>query len=66
MVIRIYAVLLALVCACSFNERDFGDRLCTGDEDCPRPDQACIQNTCTQKSCTTDQQCGTSHDFTTH
>ncbi|MDQ3337094.1 MAG: lamin tail domain-containing protein [Myxococcota bacterium] len=60
---RIYALLLALVCACSFNERDFGDRLCTGDEDCPRPDQACIQNTCTQKACTNDLACGTSHDF---
>ena len=63
MVMRIYILLLALVCACKFDERDFGDRLCVAAEDCPRPDQDCIENTCTQKSCSSDSQCGTSHDF---
>lgn len=63
MVIRLYAALLALIAACSFDERGFGDRLCTGDQDCPRPDQACILNTCTQKTCDEPAACGADYQY---
>ena len=57
------ALVLAFVAACSFNERDFGDRFCTGPQTCSSPDQACIENTCTQKPCETAADCGSDHAF---
>jgi predicted RNA-binding protein with TRAM domain len=63
MVMRVVLVMLALVAACSFDERKFGDRFCTGDQDCASPDQACIENTCTQKACQTAADCGADHAF---
>ena len=63
MVMRIYALLLCVACACSFNDREFSDRRCTSDQDCSRPDQSCVDNTCTQKGCTEPAQCGSDYQY---
>lgn len=57
--------ILALVglSACNFNAHQFDDRFCSSDSDCTRPDQACVENVCTQKSCAANADCGTGYVF---
>lgn len=55
---RLFSILLLVVTACRFDEGEYGDRLCTGDQDCPRPDQSCIRMTCTQRTCDEALDCG--------
>lgn len=49
--------------ACNFNAHQFDDRFCSSDSDCTRPDQACVENVCTQKSCTANTDCGNGYVF---
>ena len=50
--------LLVTLGACKFDQKDFGDRTCTIDQDCGRPDLACIQNACAPRACTVAADCG--------
>ena len=64
MVKAVYVALIALtLAACGFKDRNFGDRSCSTDQDCPRPDQSCSQNTCVQRSCTSPSDCGPGFAF---
>ncbi|HLL25057.1 MAG TPA: hypothetical protein VK427_23140, partial [Kofleriaceae bacterium] len=60
---RVVVLVLCLVAACRFDERAFGERFCTGDQDCARPDQSCIEHTCTQRACVTDIDCGADYAY---
>jgi hypothetical protein len=66
MVMRYLVLALAgaWLVACSFNERDFGGRACVASDQCPRPDQACIDGACTRMSCATADECGTGFKYT--
>jgi hypothetical protein len=65
MVRAVYAALLACaIAACSFNSRKFDDRSCSIDSDCGRPDEACVSQVCTQRTCSTSADCGTGFAFT--
>ena len=54
---------LVWLAACNFNAHQFDDRFCSSDSDCTRPDQACVENVCTQKSCNANADCGTGYVF---
>jgi hypothetical protein len=58
MVRRIVVLAWLAVTACHFNDRQFNDRACNTDQDCPRPDQACLSSVCTQRPCSTSNDCG--------
>lgn len=59
----VWFIPLVWLAACNFNARQFDDRSCSSDSDCTRPDQACVENVCTQKSCTASVDCGTGYVF---
>jgi predicted RNA-binding protein with TRAM domain len=50
--------LLVTLGACKFDQGSFGDRTCTIDQDCGRPDLACIENACAPRACTVAADCG--------
>ncbi|MDB4952654.1 MAG: hypothetical protein JWO36_223 [Myxococcales bacterium] len=54
---------LVWMTACGFNERKFTDRQCNSDQDCGRPDETCVLNTCTEKACTVASDCGPANEF---
>jgi len=57
------ALIAAALTACGFNERKYSDRACSTDQDCPRPDQSCSDNTCVQHACSAASDCGTAFAF---
>jgi hypothetical protein len=63
MVRRIALLAWLAVTACNFNDGQFKDRACISDQDCPRPDQSCQANLCTQKACTSNADCGAGFAF---
>ncbi len=50
--------LLVTLGACKFDQQDFNARTCTIDQDCGRPDLACIENACAPRACTVAADCG--------
>lgn len=50
--------LLVVFGACKFDQGRFGDRTCTIDQDCGRPDLACVANACVPRACTVASDCG--------
>jgi hypothetical protein len=59
----LWFLFLVWLAACNFNAHQFDDRFCSSDSDCTRPDQACVENVCTQRSCTANADCGTGYVF---
>ena len=55
--------LLVVLTACKFDQKSFGDRVCTIDQDCDRPDLGCVNGTCAPRSCTTAADCGAGYSF---
>jgi len=60
----VVVLLVALaVPACKFDQKNFGDRTCTVDQDCNRPDLACINNACAPRTCTVAADCGSEFSY---
>jgi predicted RNA-binding protein with TRAM domain len=59
----IIIALLVTFAACKFDQKDFGDRTCTIDQDCGRPDLGCIEGTCAPRTCTVAADCGPAFAF---
>ncbi|MBV8761724.1 MAG: hypothetical protein JO257_30800 [Deltaproteobacteria bacterium] len=55
--------LLVVFTACKFDQQKFGDRVCTVDQDCDRPDLGCIDNTCAPRTCTAATDCGVDYQY---
>ncbi|HSN28676.1 MAG TPA: hypothetical protein VLT45_20460, partial [Kofleriaceae bacterium] len=55
--------LLVLFTACKFDQKNFGDRVCTIDQDCNRPDLACIDGACAPRTCSTAADCGADYAY---
>ncbi len=55
--------LLVLFTACKFDQENFGDRVCTIDQDCNRPDLACIDGACAPRTCSTAADCGADYAY---
>lgn len=58
----LFAALLAAGCQCGFDAGKLDDLACGGEADC-RPDQDCIEDTCTQRPCADVAECGTRAEF---
>jgi hypothetical protein len=63
--LAVIAALVAVGCQCGFDAGKLDDLACRVEADC-RPDQDCIDDTCTQRPCSEVGECGTRAEFDCH